>query len=201
MDIFGEMSNFEKRFIPDYDRLRTVVGGLREAGLSIVVTSGSFDILHQGHALYLEKARQLGNVLIVGVDSDAKVRERKGPDRPVVPEGERLRMLTHLRCVDIVTLKTPEHPHLELLRVVRPDVLVVSQSTKERTPREFSEFTEYCERVVELEPQATMGTSARIRLLHVNGAKLLTEILVRRLPGFITDALQEFGADFHKEGV
>ena len=78
---------------------------LRDLGQTVVLTSGSFDILHEGHSLYLEAAREAGDFLIVGVDSDEKVRARKGPSRPAVPEEERLRMVTHQRGVGLVTLK------------------------------------------------------------------------------------------------
>ena len=66
---------------------------------------GTFDILHEGHSMYLEAARGFGDFLIVGVDSDEKVRRRKGVWRPAVPELERLRMVTHQRGVGLVTLK------------------------------------------------------------------------------------------------
>ncbi len=191
MGIFGDMPNFEKRFIPDYKKLAAIVELARQSGQKIVLTSGSFDLIHEGHALYLQAARALGDLLVVGVDSDEKLRERKGPDRPVVPEMERLNMLVHLRAVDIVTLKTPEHEHWELLRVVRPDILVISKSTKDHDAQEVEGMKRLCGEVVEMEPQAVAGTSARIRLLHVNGAKQLSQLLNERLPGFVEGILHE----------
>src|SRR5690348_2688450 len=76
------------------------VSALRVLKQKIVLTSGTYDIIHIGHANYLEKARAFGDFLIVGVDSDKKVQKRKGPDRPIVPQDERLLMLAHLRHVD-----------------------------------------------------------------------------------------------------
>src|SRR5690242_9309474 len=104
--IFGGESEFDERFIPDYEKLGKFVGHCKGLGMKIVLTAGSFDLIHEGHALYLEKARSFGDLLVVGVDSDLKIERRKNR-RAVVPEMERLRMITHLRYVDVVTLKTP----------------------------------------------------------------------------------------------
>ena len=65
----------------------------RGLGLKIVLTQGSWDMVHIGHARYLEEAKRHGDFLIVGTDSDKKIRERKGPDRPVVPQDERLNIV------------------------------------------------------------------------------------------------------------
>jgi len=76
--IFGDSTSFEHRYISDHDKLSELVGYWKKLGLRIVLTSGTFDLFHIGHAQYLEKAKALGDVLIVGVDSDEKVRKRKG---------------------------------------------------------------------------------------------------------------------------
>ena len=104
--LFADASNFELRYVKDYARITEIVEALRVLELKVVLTSGSFDILHEGHSMYLEAARGYGDFLIVGLDSDEKVRLRKGPGRPAVPELERLRMVTHQRGVGLVTLKT-----------------------------------------------------------------------------------------------
>src|SRR5258708_12014470 len=103
--------------------------GVRTPGFKIVLTSGSFDIIHEGHSMYLEAARQFGDFLIVGLDSDEKIRARKGESRPVVPQMERLRMVTHQRGVGLVTLKESKHAKWALIKAVRPDVLVPTQDT------------------------------------------------------------------------
>lgn len=95
---------------------------LRE-GRKIVFTNGCFDILHVGHVRYLQEARSLGDVLIVGMNSDASVRRLKGPTRPVQSERDRSEILSALGCVDWVVLFDEETP-LELIRAVQPDVLV-----------------------------------------------------------------------------
>lgn len=92
---------------------------LRAAGRRIVFTNGCFDLLHVGHLRYLEQARALGDVLVVGLNSDTSVRGLKGPKRPLVPEDERAELLAGLRCVDYVTLFEEPVPH-ETLAALRP---------------------------------------------------------------------------------
>ncbi len=96
-ELFQGTSNFAARYIPDYAKLYRTGRALQDRGYRIVLTSGSFDILHEGHSRYLEAARDHGDFLVVGVDSDERVRLRKGDGRPAVPELERLRMITHQR--------------------------------------------------------------------------------------------------------
>ncbi len=95
----------------------------RESGSKVVFTNGCFDILHIGHVRYLNRARSLGDVLVVGVNSDRSVREIKGEARPIVSELERAEVLAALACVDFVFIfddPTPEH----VIDALVPDVLV-----------------------------------------------------------------------------
>ncbi|NLN00691.1 MAG: D-glycero-beta-D-manno-heptose 1-phosphate adenylyltransferase [Lentisphaerae bacterium] len=96
---------------------------LRDAGRRVVFTNGCFDILHLGHVQYLTFARRQGDVLVIGLNSDASVRRNKGPKRPIVPEEERAALLLALRCVDYVVLFDEETPEKLIGRLV-PDVLV-----------------------------------------------------------------------------
>ena len=90
----------------------------------VVFTNGVFDVLHTGHVALLEAARSEGDVLIVGINRDASARRLgKGPDRPVVPEAERARLVAALAAVDCVVLFAEDTP-LELIRKLHPDVLV-----------------------------------------------------------------------------
>ena len=93
------------------------------AGQAIVFTNGCFDLLHVGHVTYLQEAAQLGDVLVVGVNSDRSVRELKGPQRPIVPQAERTALVAALECVDHVVIFDEPTP-LGLLRCLRPGVLV-----------------------------------------------------------------------------
>jgi D-beta-D-heptose 7-phosphate kinase/D-beta-D-heptose 1-phosphate adenosyltransferase len=89
----------------------------------VVFTNGCFDILHRGHVAYLYAARELGDVLVVGVNTDASVRRLKGAGRPVVPLDDRLYVLAGLGCVDAVTPFDEDTPR-ELIAALLPDVLV-----------------------------------------------------------------------------
>jgi len=164
--LFADASNFELRFVESYDQIETIVCALKTLGLRVVLTSGSFDIIHEGHSMYLEAARRFGDFLIVGLDSDEKIRARKGPGRPAVPQMERLRMVTHQRGVGLVTLKGAQHPRWELIKAVGPDVLVATEDTY--TPAEIEELeSRHCGRVEVLERMATVSTSARLRRIQL----------------------------------
>ncbi|MBX9906697.1 adenylyltransferase/cytidyltransferase family protein [Patescibacteria group bacterium] len=165
--IFGDTTSFEHRFIADHDRLAELVVYWKKLGLRIVLTSGTFDLFHVGHAQYLEKAKSLGDLLIVGVDSDEKVRERKGPGRPIVPEDERVAIISHVRHADVLTLKKASDPKNHLIKLVRPDILVVSKSTK-HDDEEVDDKREYCGEIIVLEPQSSTSTSAKIRLIQIS---------------------------------
>ena len=95
----------------------------RQAGQRIVFTNGCFDILHRGHATYLQTARALGDKLVVGVNADDSVRRLKGEARPVNAQDDRAYLLASLAAVDYVVIFNEDTPH-ELLQQLRPDVLV-----------------------------------------------------------------------------
>ena len=120
-------------------RLALWLKAQRQAGKKIVFTNGCFDILHAGHVSVLEFSRSKGDVLVVGVNSDASVRRLKGPTRPVNPEADRALVLAALQAVDAVCLFEQDTPY-ELIRLVRPDVLVKGGDYKpnEIVGREFA---------------------------------------------------------------
>ncbi|HKI33282.1 MAG TPA: D-glycero-beta-D-manno-heptose 1-phosphate adenylyltransferase [Gemmataceae bacterium] len=93
----------------------------RARGQTVVWTNGCFDVLHVGHVRGLQEARGLGDVLVVGVNSDASVRKIKGPRRPIVPEAERAELLAALGCVDRVLVFGEDTP-TEVIRRLQPDV-------------------------------------------------------------------------------
>src|SRR3989338_4353657 len=144
--IFGAGSNFEERWIRDDRKLSKFVENCKGLGLKIVLTMGTYDMVHIGHARYFEAAKKHGDILIIGVDSDEKVRARKGPDRPVVPEAERLEMVCHLRPVDAVFLKHYKSPKWNLIKMVRPDVLIATKETYDKG--QLQGLKKYCGKVV-----------------------------------------------------
>jgi rfaE bifunctional protein nucleotidyltransferase chain/domain len=101
-----------------------LVNRARSAGQTIVFTNGVFDVLHPGHTRYLRDARALGDVLIVGVNSDRSTRALdKAPDRPINPESERAEVLAALASVDAVVVFDEETP-FEIISALQPDILV-----------------------------------------------------------------------------
>jgi len=107
----------------DLDRLATIRNGAKKDGKRVVFTNGCFDILHRGHVEYLEKAKKLGDILIVGLNSDQSVKKIKGDERPIVGQDDRAFVLSALSCVDYVCIFEEETPE-ELIRKIVPDVLV-----------------------------------------------------------------------------
>ena len=104
------------------ETLRKRLRGHRAAGRRIVFTNGCFDILHAGHVQYLAAAKSEGDILVVGLNSDASVRRIKGDKRPIVPEGQRAEVLAGLACVDYIVLFDEPDP-LRLIKALAPDVL------------------------------------------------------------------------------
>jgi D-beta-D-heptose 7-phosphate kinase/D-beta-D-heptose 1-phosphate adenosyltransferase len=104
--------------------LRRRLAALRRAGQRVVFTNGVFDLLHPGHVRYLRAAKRLGDVLVVGLNSDRSVRRLgKGSDRPLVKQADRAEVLAALEMVDYVTVFGQDTPY-ELIRALQPDVLV-----------------------------------------------------------------------------
>jgi D-beta-D-heptose 7-phosphate kinase/D-beta-D-heptose 1-phosphate adenosyltransferase len=105
------------------DEAVRVAESARAAGRIVVFTNGVFDLLHPGHVRYLQQARTLGDVLIVGLNSDRSVRANKGAGRPITPEAERAEILEALACVDAVVIFDEDTPH-DIIAALQPDVLV-----------------------------------------------------------------------------
>jgi rfaE bifunctional protein nucleotidyltransferase chain/domain len=105
------------------EEARLKVRNWRAEGKKVVFTNGCFDILHAGHVRYLAGARSLGDILVVGLNSDRSVRSLKGPERPVCPEADRIEVLSALESVDLVTVFDEQTPE-RLIGVLLPDMLV-----------------------------------------------------------------------------
>ncbi|MBM4347548.1 MAG: D-glycero-beta-D-manno-heptose 1-phosphate adenylyltransferase [Deltaproteobacteria bacterium] len=122
-----------KEKIKAREELHRIIKDLKAKGKKTVFTNGCFDLLHVGHIRYLEKAKSLGDILVVGLNSDQSVRTIKGPERPILPEGERAEVLSGLWCVDYITLFDESTP-LELITSIKPNVLAKGGDwTKETT--------------------------------------------------------------------
>ncbi|HAG50758.1 MAG TPA: D-glycero-beta-D-manno-heptose 1-phosphate adenylyltransferase [Deltaproteobacteria bacterium] len=115
--------NTKKKKIVSLQRLRGSLKNINKKNKTIVFTNGCFDIIHAGHVRYLNKAKSLGDVLIVGLNSDASVKLIKGDKRPIVPQEERAEVLSGLEAVDYVVLFNEPTP-INLINAVLPDILV-----------------------------------------------------------------------------
>lgn len=104
-------------------KLEQVIADFKKANKKIVFTNGCFDLLHIGHIRYLEQAKALGDILIVGINTDASVQVLKGPTRPIQNENDRAEILASLKSVDHTVLFGEETP-INLIKLVKPDFLV-----------------------------------------------------------------------------
>lgn len=189
--ILAPGSNLKDRFIPKLDELKRVVEDLKRMGYRIVLTQGVYDMIHEGHARYLEAALSHGDILIVGVDSDELTRKRKGPSRPIVPQKERINMLAHLRHVSIIALREAKDGIGKLIETVQPDVLITSSSTSDFGKKDIAVYKKICGKIVTLPPQAETTTTGRIRLLTISGAEDFAQEVMRGMPSAVKDALKK----------
>ena len=143
----------------------------RRQGHTIVSTNGVFDILHIGHVRYLHAARSMGDVLVVGINSDESTRHLKGPERPLVREMERAEVVAALAAVDYVVL-FHEHTPTAFLEIVRPDIHVKGGDYEVDRMPETAVVRRYGGKLVAapLEPDhSTTATIARIRAAERSG--------------------------------
>lgn len=122
MDTISPLTPAEKH-ISDTSLLLNCIASYRTAGYRIVFTNGCFDILHSGHVFYLNRARSFGDILIIGVNSDASIRRLKGASRPINPLEDRIQVLAALSCVDHLIAFDEDTPS-NLIHIIRPDVYV-----------------------------------------------------------------------------
>lgn len=181
----------EDRYISDKKTLDVAVRTLKQAGYRIVLTQGVYDLFHVGHKRYLEAAKGHGDILIVGLDTDELTRKMKGPSRPFDRFEDRLEILASLKAVDIVTPRH-EHEHMyQLIRLVQPDVLVMSQTTSSFTDKDQKNLIRYCGEIKILPSQASTSTTAKLRRMMVEGA----EDLGRRMTQLISDFLSSMNSN------
>ncbi len=115
--------------IHTWETLQSQVAEWQKQGKKIVFSNGCFDLVHKGHIDYLNRAADLGDVLVMGLNTDASVSKLKGPHRPIQDEQSRLTIIAALQCVNAVVLFDEETPY-ELIKLVQPDVLVKGSDYK-----------------------------------------------------------------------
>ncbi len=168
------------KLVSSYEELAKKVGALKTLGKTVIYLSGTFDLLHIGHCRYfrtaIEEAMRVTEqpekeiILIVGVDNDEEVRKRKGEFRPIVPQDERAEMLEYIDDVDYVAIKEEEELGWRLGEMIRPDFLILSESTTflNTSSKEdmIGNIKQWAGDVIILPPQAMTSTTGKIHKLH-----------------------------------
>ncbi len=173
------MADWRKRLISQSDLL-TLGTKLKDADKKVVFTAGSWDLIHAGQCRYLEKARQRGDILVVGVSSNAAIRKVKGLNKPILDEKIRAEMLTFLSSVDFVTI-LPEPSCVPTLGLLRPDVFVTVKeewTSEYKDSKEYKTVTKYGGEVLVVDRQSTSIST--------------TQILQRAIGGHLSEVLKDF---------
>ena len=141
----------------------------KKNGKKVGLVQGSWDLFHLGHLLYIKKARELCDYLIIAMDSDEKIRKRKGNSRPIIPEEERYEFIKLLEIADAVIIKDVNEKKWELIKTIRPDVLIAIKDNY--TDEEIEKLNEICGRVAILPRQSESSTSDKIRKIMISNQK------------------------------
>jgi rfaE bifunctional protein nucleotidyltransferase chain/domain len=162
--------HWKKRLISQSD-LMSLHERLKDKDKKIVFTAGSWDLLHVGQCRYLEKAKEYGDVLVVGVSSNEAIRRVKGPNKPILDEKIRAEMLTYLRSVDFVTI-LPEPSCTPSLGLLKPDVFITVKEdwTEEyQQSKEYKTVTKYGGEVIVVDRQSTALSTTKIVQRAIGG--------------------------------
>jgi len=159
------------KYIPDFEDLAKIVRQLKEGGFKIALTQGVYDMFHVGHGRYLAEGRSHGDVLIVGVDSDELTRSMKGKNRPFDVFDERIEILAMLSSVSIITRRDLDQHKYDLIKLVQPDVLIMSKTTTSFSDEDKRLLNEHCGRIEHLEAKAATSTTAKMLRLMTEGAQ------------------------------
>lgn len=164
MKILNGLDDLSHKHVADYDCLAKVVDGFKELQYKIVVTIGTWDLLHIGHVRYLRNAKSKGDILVVGVDSDRTVKKYKGDLRPIVPYIERSEMLTYQSCVDLVTpvddVDDKGKWQYGLVKKIKPDVFVAVEDSY--SDDQIADIKKYCKEVIVLPRQAEKTSTSNM---------------------------------------
>jgi bifunctional ADP-heptose synthase (sugar kinase/adenylyltransferase) len=196
--IVSGTATFQDRLVLDHAEVLQMAEVLRSMGCAIAYTEGVWDLLHRGHCAYIAKGKDETArlypdaekvIMVIGVDSDALTKARKGPDRPAIPEEERCEMLGNMRFADIITvLHQPEAFNRDL----HPEVRIISESTGDNPDME--DMKRYCGELVCLPPQRPTGTTAIIRKFAIEGGISAINNARQKVAGAIEDAGTQLAA-------
>lgn len=172
-------ANWKKRLVSQSD-LDTLHDQLKARGKKIVFTAGSWDLIHAGQCRYLEKAKDEGDILVVGVSSNDAIKRVKGPNKPILDEKIRAEMLTFLRSVDFVTI-LPEPSCAPTLGLLKPDVFITVNedwTDNYKQSKEYKTVTKYGGEVQVVDRQSTAIST--------------TKIVQRAIGGHLGDVFKDF---------
>ncbi len=171
------MKNISK-IVPDHKDLIEKVKAHKTLGHRVVCTIGSWDMLHIGHLRYLNAAKEHGDVLIVGVDSDRGIKSYKGPLRPVIPETERAEMLSYQDCVDYVTLvddiDKKGNWQFKIIKDLPVDVFVAVEGNS-YTAEQKKIISKLCKKLIVI-PRQALSTSSTDIIQNVIKIHLLDQL-------------------------
>lgn len=176
------MKVHKNSIVSDYSELKKIIDAHRILGHKIICTVGSWDMLHIGHLRYLMKAKEQGDILIVGVDSDRGIKlYKKNPLRPVIPQDERMEMLKYQECVDYITLVDDIDDagkwQYGLIKIVTPDIFV---TTVDSYPKEqLQDIKLYAKEVLTFPRQAERTSTTEIieRMVKTHLEAVLSNIV------------------------
>ncbi|HUD05539.1 MAG TPA: adenylyltransferase/cytidyltransferase family protein [Candidatus Saccharimonadales bacterium] len=172
-------TDWKKRLIPQSD-LDTLHDELKQKAKKIVFTAGSWDLIHAGQCRYLEKAKQEGDVLVVGVSSNDAIRKVKGPNKPILDEKIRAEMLVFLSSVDFVTI-LPEPSCVASLGLLKPDVFI---TVKEDWTRGYKQSKEY---------KTVVKYGGVVKVVDRQSVAIsTTKIIQRAIGGHLGDVFKDF---------
>lgn len=180
-------TSWKKRLISQSDLL-ALGEQLRTKGKKVVFTAGSWDLIHAGQCRYLEKAREHGDVLVVGVSSNAAIKKVKGPNKPILDEKIRAEMLTYLRSVDFVTI-LPEPSCVPSIGLLKPDIYITVReewTSNYQDSKEYKTITGYGGEMLVIDRQSTSVST--------------TQILQRAIGGHLSDTLKDF-MEYRKDPI
>jgi len=164
------MADWKKRLVSQSD-LMSLGEQIKAKGKKIVFTAGSWDLIHAGQCRYIEKAKAEGDVLVVGVSSNAAIKQVKGPNKPILDEKIRAEMLTYLRVVDFVTI-LPEPSCAPSLGLLRPDIFITVKedwTDNYKQSREYKTVTSYGGEVQVVDRQSTSLSTTKIVQRAIGG--------------------------------
>jgi len=155
------MKNMKDK-IKSVNELKEIIAQLKENKKIVVWTNGCFDILHIGHVKSLQKAKALGDVLIVGLNSDSSVRKLKGGGRPLMPQNERAEIIAALECVDYVIIFSELRPN-KVINILKPDIHVKGPGYKKDELPETHIVKSYGGRIEIIDPKIPTSTTKIIK--------------------------------------